>query len=165
MTELFSLSKYSHYGPLYQEFKEYLERVKRKAGILHLDDINKKLSQYLQRNGIVPEIFFRLGDRLYHFLLDEFQDTDRVQWENIRPLLEEAYSKGGSLFAVGDMKQAVYMFRKADYRIMREIVEGIKSKNKEALSPSVAENAEVIPLKENYRSGEIILSYVDDILK
>ncbi|MEK7846119.1 MAG: UvrD-helicase domain-containing protein, partial [Nitrospinota bacterium] len=165
MTELFSLSKYSHYGPLYLKFKEYLDRVKRKAGILHFDDINKKLSRYLRENGIVPEVFFRLGDRLYHFLLDEFQDTDRVQWENIRPLLEEAYSKGGSLFAVGDMKQAVYMFRKADYRIMREIVDGIKSKSKEVLSPSVAENAEVIPLMENYRSGGVILDYVDDVFK
>jgi len=165
MTELFSLSKYSHYSPLYQEFKKCLDKVKRRAGILHFDDINKKLSQYLQENGIVPEVFFRLGDRLYHFLLDEFQDTDRVQWENIRPLLEEAYSKGGSLYAVGDMKQAVYMFRKADYRIMREIVDGIKSKSKEVLSPSVAENAEVIPLMENYRSGGVILDYVDDIFK
>ncbi len=165
MTELFSLSKYSHYSPLYQEFKKCLDKVKRRSGILHFDDINKKLSQYLQENGIVPEVFFRLGDHLYHFLLDEFQDTDRIQWENIRPLLEEAYSKGGSLYAVGDMKQAVYMFRKADYRIMREIVDGIKTKSKEVLSPSVAENAEVIPLMENYRSGGVILSYVDDIFK
>src|SRR3990172_3628263 len=165
MTELFSLSKYSHYGAIYQEFKKCLNKVKRRSGILHFDDINKKLSQYLQENGIVPEVFIRLGDSLYHYLLDEFQDTDMVQWKNISPLLEEAYSKGGSLYAVGDMKQAVYMFRKADYRIMREIVDGIKSKSKEVLSPSVAENAEVIPLMENYRSGGGILDYVDDIFK
>jgi len=165
MTELFSLSKYSHYGAIYQEFKKCLNKVKRRSGILHFDDINKKLSQYLQENGVVPEVFFRLGDRLYHYLLDEFQDTDRVQWENISPLLEEAYSKGGSLYAVGDMKQAVYMFRKADYRIMRETIEGIKSKNQEVLSPSVAENAKVITLEENYRSDGVILSYVDDIFK
>ena len=165
MTELFSLSKYSHYGAIYQEFKKCLNKVKRRSGILHFDDINKKLSQYLQENGVVPEVFFRLGDRLYHYLLDEFQDTDMVQWKNISPLLEEAYSKGGSLYAVGDMKQAVYMFRKADYRIMRETIEGIKSKNKEVLSPSVAENAKVITLEENYRSDGVILSYVDDIFK
>ena len=165
MTELFSLSKYSHYGAIYQEFKKCLNKVKRRSGILHFDDINKKLSQYLQENGIVPEVFIRLGDSLYHYLLDEFQDTDMVQWKNISPLLEEAYSKGGSLYAVGDMKQAVYMFRKADYRIMRETIEGIKSKNKEVLSPSVAENAKVITLEENYRSDGVILSYVDDIFK
>lgn len=167
MLRLYSVSHYCHYGALYKQFKKILETVKRNKEIIHFDDINKKLSQYINKD-IIPEIYYRLGDILYHFLLDEFQDTDRVQWNNMQPLLEEAFSKGGSLFAVGDMKQAIYMFRKADYKIMRKIIEGIKSKSEydnHYLPQSVIQNARVIQLKENFRSGRVILDYVDRIFK
>lgn len=167
MLILYSISNYCHYGSLYGKFKKSLDALKRNKEIIHFDDINKKLSQYINKE-IIPEIYYRLGDVLYHFLLDEFQDTDRVQWRNMQPLLEEAFSKGGSLFAVGDMKQAIYMFRKADYKIMRTIVEGIKSRSEYDnyyLPQSVIESARVIQLKENFRSGRIILDYVDRIFK
>ncbi len=165
---LYSKSHYFHYGIFYEKFKKVLNTEKRKEEIIHFDDINKILSEYLKRDN-VPEVYYRLGDTLYHFLLDEFQDTDRVQWENIQPLLYEAYAKGGTFFAVGDMKQAIYLFRKADYRIMRKIVQEIKNKDHYSTSsylpPNVIDNARVIPLKENFRSGNVILSYVDSIFK
>ena len=164
---LYSKSHYFHYGIFYEKFKKVLNTEKRKEEIIHFDDINKILSEYLRQDN-VPEVYYRLGDTLYHFLLDEFQDTDRVQWENIQPLLFEAYAKGGSFFAVGDMKQAIYLFRKADYRIMRKIVQEIKNKDRYGTSylpPNVIDNARIIPLKENFRSGDVILSYVDSIFK
>lgn len=167
LAELYSNSNYFHYGFFYEHFKKALNTEKRRYEIIHFDDINKTLSAYLKRDN-VPEIYYRLGDTLYHFLFDEFQDTDRVQWENMQPLLLEAYAKGGSFFAVGDMKQAVYLFRKADYRIMRKIVQAIKSKNRDGnsyLSPSVVDNAQIIPLEENFRSGRVILDYVENIFK
>jgi len=164
---LYSKSHYFHYGIFYEKFKKALNTEKRKEEIIHFDDINKILAEYLRRDN-VPEVYYRLGDTLYHFLLDEFQDTDRVQWENIQPLLFESYAKGGSFFAVGDMKQAIYLFRKADYRIMRKIIQEIKNKDQYSTSylpPNVIDNARIIPLKENFRSGNVILSYVDSIFK
>lgn len=62
----------------------------------------------------VPDALCRLGTRLTHFLLDEFQDTGHEQWDALRPLLEEALSRGGSLTWVGDVKQSVYGWRGAD---------------------------------------------------
>ena len=59
----------------------------------------------------VPEALCRLGTRLTHFLVDEFQDTSREQWQALRPLLEEALSRGGSLTWVGDVKQSIYGWR------------------------------------------------------
>ncbi len=163
--DLVSLAKYEAYGPLYRRFKIALEAVKRWSETIHFDDINKKLSVYIKRE-IVPEIYYRLGDVLYHFLLDEFQDTSQVQWENIKPLLHEAYAKGGSLFAVGDMKQAIYMWRKADYRIMWELVRCIRGElGADCLPASVRNNARIIPLKYNYRSGGQIMDYVDSVFK
>lgn len=166
MVKLHAASHYCHYGALYRKFKKYLDVVKRKLETIHYDDINKKLSQYVEK-GNVLEIYYRLGDVLYHFLLDEFQDTDKVQWENMQSLFEEAYSKGGSLFAVGDTKQAIYMFRKADYKIMRDMVNAIKSKIPYGnyLPQSVIHNATVKHLTKNFRSGSIILEYVDSIFK
>jgi ATP-dependent helicase/nuclease subunit A len=163
LADLISLYKYSPYGMLYQHFKECLETVKRQMRTIHFDDINKRLSRYL-RKEIVPEIYYRLGDMLYHFLLDEFQDTAPVQWNNITPLLEEAYAKGGTLFVVGDLKQAIFMFRKADYKIMRNLVKCIKGElGQDCLPPSVEKNAHKIDLKYNFRSGSVILDYVDSL--
>ncbi len=167
LTLLFSSSYYLHYRIFYEQFKMALNAEKRREGIIHFDDINKILSEYLNCDNI-PEVYYHLGDTIYHFLLDEFQDTDRVQWENIQPLLSEAYAKGGSFFAVGDMKQAIYLFRKADYRIMKKIVQQIKFReyhDNPYLPPSVIDNARILSLEENFRSGDVILNYVDNIFK
>ena len=69
----------------------------------------------------MPDIYFRIGDRVWHFLIDEFQDTSPLQWRNLFPLVENSLAMGGSLFVVGDTKQAIYGFRQADYRIMRAL--------------------------------------------
>lgn len=167
IAETYALTHYAHYAPFYGLFKRLLQRVKHSNGVLHFDDINKRLVEYINTENI-PEIYYRLGDSLYHFLLDEFQDTDIVQWENMRLLLNEAFAKGGSLFAVGDLKQAIYMFRKADYKIMHRMVEGIRAHREYEdyyLPRSVMPNATVERLTGNYRSGSVILSYVDTIFK
>ena len=69
----------------------------------------------------MPDIYFRLGDRIYHYLIDEFQDTALIQWEDLKPLIENSLAQAGSLFIVGDTKQAIYGFRAADFRIMKDM--------------------------------------------
>ncbi len=64
--------------------------------------------------GGVPQALCRLGSRMHHILLDEFQDTSHEQWEALRPLAVEALSNGGSLTWVGDIKQAIYGWRGGD---------------------------------------------------
>jgi ATP-dependent exoDNAse (exonuclease V) beta subunit len=160
------ISRYYPYGAVYGDFKRYLDLVKRRTGVLHISDINKKLSRYIEAS-VVPEIYYRLGDRLHHFLIDEFQDTSRVQWDNLKPLLAEALSTRGSLFCVGDLKQAIYMFRKADYRIMRRIVNQVLDRQTQEPWDALRalESAEVSTLGTNYRSGGEILGYVDRVFK
>ncbi|WP_158407300.1 UvrD-helicase domain-containing protein [Megalodesulfovibrio gigas] len=62
----------------------------------------------------VSEAYCRLGVRLSHLLIDEFQDTSQSQWLAMEPLAVEVLSKGGSLFYVGDVKQAIYGWRGGD---------------------------------------------------
>lgn len=71
-------------------------------------------------NG-VSEACCRLGSRLNHLLIDEFQDTSRAQWQAILPLAEECLARGGSLRYVGDVKQAIYSWRGGDSSLFDEI--------------------------------------------
>jgi ATP-dependent exoDNAse (exonuclease V) beta subunit len=107
--------------------------------------------------GIVPDIYFRLGDRIDHYLIDEFQDTSPIQWTNLRPLIEESLSRGGSFFVVGDTKQAIYGFRDADFRIMKGLEEGWER------FPSAEIRVE--ELRKNYRSGEVLLDFVKRVFQ
>ncbi len=71
----------------------------------------------------VPETLCRLGARLTHYLVDEFQDTSQEQWRALRPLVEEALSRGGSLTWVGDVKQSIYGWRDGDPELFDGILE------------------------------------------
>lgn len=66
-----------------------------------------------------PFIYERLGTRLNHFLIDEFQDTSLMQWRNFRPLLAESESYDHDNLVIGDAKQSIYRFRNADPSIIR----------------------------------------------
>lgn len=152
---LYSRSYYSSYLKIFRDFEERLRRVKQKEAKIFIEDINKSLSGYINAS-VVPDIYFRLGDKIHHFFIDEFQDTSPLQWVNLTPLIENALSEGGSLFVVGDTKQAIYSFRGADYRIMREL-------EKKNVFPSAIKL--VKELNINYRSKGKILEFVDVFFK
>ena len=147
--ELYATTYYGPYLRTYEAFKDILEEVKKREGTIFIHDINKKLSDYLDHE-IVPDVYFRIGETIYHYLIDEFQDTSPIQWANLFPLIENSLSQGGSLFAVGDTKQAIYGFRNADYGIMK----GLESKN-----PFSSALHNVKELGINYRSLEGVVDF------
>jgi ATP-dependent helicase/nuclease subunit A len=87
-----------------------LDELCRRDGALLLSRLPARFAAFLESHG-VPAAYFTWGERVRHFLLDEFQDTSDTQWAAFFPLVEEALSQGGSLFYVGDRKQAIYRFR------------------------------------------------------
>jgi ATP-dependent exoDNAse (exonuclease V) beta subunit len=147
--ELYATTYYIPYLKIYEAFKDILEGVKKREGTIFIHDINKKLSDYLDHE-IVPDVYFRIGETIYHYLIDEFQDTSPIQWANLFPLIENSLSQGGSLFVVGDTKQAIYGFRNADYEIMK----GLESKN-----PFSSALHNVKELEINYRSLEGVVDF------
>ena len=69
-----------------------------------------------------PFIFEKIGTQLEHVMIDEFQDTSTVQWQNFRVLLAEAMShEGSSNLIVGDVKQSIYRWRSGDWRLLNDI--------------------------------------------
>jgi ATP-dependent exoDNAse (exonuclease V) beta subunit len=127
--------------------------VKALEGTIVIDDINRSLSRYLS-NDVIPEVYLKLGERIAHFMIDEFQDTSPIQWRNLTPLIEEALSTSGSLFAVGDTKQSIYGFRGADWHIFRDLID-------RKYFPSAP--ASSLPLLVNYRSAQALVDFVKDV--
>jgi ATP-dependent exoDNAse (exonuclease V) beta subunit len=76
---------------------------------IRISEFNQLISQ-LVRGEQAPYIYERLGIRYEHFLLDEFQDTSRLQWINLIPLVLEAIAYDRSNLIVGDAKQSIYRF-------------------------------------------------------
>ncbi len=147
--ELYAATYYDPYLRTYEAFKDILEEVKKREGVIFIHDVNKKLSDYLNHE-IVPDVYFRIGETIYHYLIDEFQDTSPIQWANLFPLIENSLSQGGSLLAVGDTKQAIYGFRNADYGIMKGL---------ESSSPFSSALHHVKELGVNYRSLERVIDF------
>lgn len=157
--ELYSERYYYPYISVLRAFEKKVEEIKQKQEIVFIEDISSVIIKNIDAMSI-PDVYIRLGGRLYHYFIDEFQDTSQVQWENIKNLIEESISQGGSLFIVGDTKQAIYGFRDTDYSIMRDLTElenGIP-KNNPFCSIS-SENYHIKNLDKNFRSGENILLY------
>ncbi len=115
-----------------------------------------KVRKLLSGEYGVPDAFCRLGGRLHHLLIDEFQDTSRDQWAAITPLAEECLSKNGSLFYVGDIKQAVYSWRGGDATLFDKVA------TQDGLA-NLAEKSETGSLPCNWRSCEEILHFNNDL--
>lgn len=68
-----------------------------------------------------PFIFEKIGARLQSIMIDEFQDTSRIQWQNFKVLLNDCMSHGHDNLIVGDVKQSIYRFRSGDWRLLSNI--------------------------------------------
>jgi len=100
--------------------KHELELYKKESKSLHISDFNRLIFGEI-RNEPVPYIYHRIGARLRHFLLDEFQDTSALQWLNLIPLLANGLASEGKVFIVGDAKQAIYRWRNGSSAYLLEL--------------------------------------------
>lgn len=104
-----------------------------------------------------PFIFEKAGCRLEHIMIDEFQDTSSIQWQNFKVLLKECMSHRHNdndttirNLIVGDVKQSIYRWRSGDWRLLNNI-------DKQFDHPE--ENIEVRSLQTNYRSEKNIVDF------
>jgi ATP-dependent exoDNAse (exonuclease V) beta subunit len=106
-----------------KELLRELDAVQREKGFVFGSQMAGIVGEVLDGGLGVPDAFCRLGDRLHHLLVDEFQDTSRAQWSAALPLASECLAKGGSLFYVGDVKQAIYGWRGGDAKLFDEVAD------------------------------------------
>ena len=143
--------------PIVQGFADSFEAEIREAGVLSYQDILFLAAKLVREN---PGARRRIRESIKHFLIDEFQDTDPMQVELIFLLAgegdagdwREARIENANLFLVGDPKQSIYRFRRADIAIYHEVKERIRA------LPS----GRVLHIKENFRSTPGVVDFVNE---
>ena len=88
-----------------------------------LANTNEIINRIIDCKDVVPYIYERVGTRIRHFLIDEFQDTSKMQWANLSYLLEESIANNHDNLIIGDVKQSIYRFRNSDPHLLKESVE------------------------------------------
>lgn len=82
-----------------------------------LSDTNALLHGLISR-GDASFVYEKIGTNIDTVMIDEFQDTSRMQWENFHLLLEESLSQKEGSLIVGDIKQSIYRWRNGDWKIL-----------------------------------------------
>ena len=115
-----------------------------------LSDTQQLLHELIEGSDS-PFIFEKIGTQLEHIMIDEFQDTSTVQWQNFKVLLEETMShENTENLIVGDVKQSIYRWRSGDWRLLA----GIKQQFANADS-----RIDVRTLAVNYRSARRVVEF------
>lgn len=129
-----------------------------RKGAVDFQDLSEGVGRLLD-GPEAPRILGALRARHRVFLLDEMQDTNRQQWSMLRRLVLEAEAEAPpESFLVGDPKQAIYSFRRADVRAFLEAVEDLGGENRRR---GLAAGERSLP--RNYRSAPRILDFVNDV--
>lgn len=133
---------------LLSELSSYIHHIQQEGNFLMISDFNKTISQHLQQQP-AHFIYEKLGIRYDKFFIDEFQDTSRIQWNNLFPLLEDALAQNHEVALVGDPKQAIYRFRGGDVNLMLDLL-------RHKIYP-----AQLFHLDTNYRSAENVIEFTN----
>jgi len=113
----------------------------------------------------IAELYYRIATRLRHYLIDEFQDTNGLQWKNMFPMVEEALSSGGSLFYVGDKKQAIYRFRGGDVSLFGSVQNNFQDFNLKLgyLITNYRSEKEIVQFNNEIFSEENLSRFIDRV--
>ncbi|HUH86226.1 MAG TPA: double-strand break repair helicase AddA [Stellaceae bacterium] len=140
------------------------EQHKATLALLDYDDLVLRARDLLRRPGVAPWVLFKLDGGIDHILIDEAQDTNPEQWEVVEALAEEFFTGAGAraltrtVFAVGDAKQSIYSFQRADpeaFTRMREHFAGRVT--------AAEQDWRVVDLDVSFRSTDAVLAAVDAI--
>ena len=129
-----------------------LNELQKQRGLILCSTLAGFVNDLLKDGETVSEAYCRMGCRLHHLLVDEFQDTSREQWKAITPLTQECLAKGGSLFYVGDVKQAIYGWRDGDSALFEEVMT-------QPDIASLALTAKQDTLPDNWRSFRNVIEF------
>jgi len=120
----------------------------RETNTVILPETNTFLHRVIDRDE-TPFIYEKAGTRIDHYMLDEFQDTSTMQWDNFRPLIADSVDSGRDNLIVGDVKQSIYRWRNSDWRLLQS---GI-------MADFDGREVKMSPLDENYRSGKVLVEF------
>jgi len=142
-------------GELMAQIDQEHSQQLRRRGLLSFDDVKILLGEWSQSEDARLRrelIDYRLDGRYDHWLLDEFQDTSRAEWQALEPLVDEAVADSeGSLFIVGDRKQGIYAWRGGDVSLFDDVLQRYHK------------GLEVEPMDKSFRSCPAVLAVVNAV--
>lgn len=121
-----------------------------------LGDTNDLLRDLIDE-AEAPFIYDRVGSRIEHFLIDEFQDTSRMQWENLHPLVLESMSRGLDNLIIGDEKQCIYRFRNSDPELLGHVA--ADSVAARFGRDAIEQHGHTIDENTNWRSAPLVVRF------
>ena len=155
------ISKNIYAMGLVNELAKLTNEYKNDENILFISEFNERISEVVNHEP-TPFIFERLGDKYKHFLLDEFQDTSSMQWQNMLPLIDNSLGNGNMNLIVGDGKQSIYRWRNADveqFVNLPNVNVAVKNDILQEREDALVRNFEGKVLDTNYRSESNIVKF------
>jgi ATP-dependent exoDNAse (exonuclease V) beta subunit len=137
---------------LLNKIQNITNELKQDEQLVFIEEFNTRIFDLI-KNEPVSFIYERLGDRYKNFLLDEFQDTSTLQWQNILPLIENSLADGNFNLLVGDGKQSIYRWRNANVRQFA-LLPYLENTDRSALLGQQQE-----ALKRNYKQEQLNVNF------
>ena len=140
-----------------QHYLDQFQKLKKEQRLLDFTDLEWQTYLLLNQSNNALWVQYKLDQRIEHLLVDEFQDTNPTQWRLILPLLEEIAASDDerhrSVFIVGDQKQSIYRFRRAEPRLFI------------AAEKWLTDNlgATSCPLSHSWRSSPAVINFINKI--
>lgn len=132
---------------LLKYIKEKKSDLLKEDNMFVLKETANLLSEMIKDND-VSFVYEKIGSKINDIMIDEFQDTSDLAWENFRFISNECCAKGGKSLIFGDIKQSIYRWNEGDWQILRSLI-GDK-------------NTEIKNLDENYRTYGNIVNFNND---
>lgn len=123
----------------------FMSKISKENHTVLLNNSNTLLHRLIDKND-TPFIYEKIGTRYNNIMIDEFQDTSTIQWENFKPLVDESLDKNHKCLVVGDVKQAIYRWRNSDWNLLSTALPEIY-------------NVEPTPKRDNWRSLPNIVNF------
>ncbi len=140
------------------ELIQHYQRIKQEQRLLDFSDLEWKAFELLNHSENAHWVQYKLDQRIDHLLIDEFQDTNPTQWRLLLPIMNELAQPSEimrSAFIVGDQKQSIYSFRRADPRLIETaeqwIVQNVAGQN--------------YPMDTSWRSSQAIMDFTNRVFE
>ncbi|MCL2245521.1 MAG: UvrD-helicase domain-containing protein [Lentimicrobiaceae bacterium] len=147
------------------DIKMIMDEIKAQDNRFFLSDTNALINEKISHEDDVPFIYEKIGNQYAYFFIDEFQDTSKLQWENMLPLIKNAlsgnnrFNEQGKVFLFGDVKQAIYRFRNGDADILQQLSK--IEEYRDTVLPYAEQDKDyrVELLDTNYRSSKKVVDF------
>ena len=144
----------------------FYDVVKQQRGLVDFNDMIDRTVGLFRQSELAPWILYKLDNRIDHILVDEAQDTNRDQWRVVETLATEFFAGetardiARTVFAVGDAKQSIFSFQRADPKHFIAARDRVFNNARNA-----GLRAAPVPLALSFRSCEAVLSFVDAVFR